>query len=332
MASFRGETDLIQSIFAPLARGYEGAFGLVDDAALLTPAPGEEIVLTADMLVAGVHFLANASPADAAYKALAVNISDLVAKGADPEIYLLTLALPGKPDRAWLGGFADGLADAQAAFGCLLAGGDTVSTPGPLCISITALGRIPEGKIVKRSGARPGDRVYVTGTIGDAVAGLKWLRAGDEKPQSFLTCDGAGYLGSRYWRPRPNRALAPILRDHASGAMDISDGLAGDFEKLCKASRCGGSISAGRVPLSGAAKSLLRAGFVSLEELLCGGDDYEVLAAIAPGKTGSFEKALQGAGCQATDIGEILTEHDVLILGLDGAPLDLSHAAYDHFQ
>ena len=247
---FRGETELIANLFAPLARDYDGALGLIDDAALVTPAAGEELVLTADMLVAGVHFLENADPSDAAFKALAVNVSDLIAKGAVPEIYLLTIALPGTPDRAWLQGLTSGFADAQAAFGCVLAGGDTVSTPGPLTMSITAIGRVPAGSMVRRSGARAGDRVYVTGTIGDAAVGLKWLRAGNARPQSAISGEEAEYLGSRYWRPRPNTALASILRVHANGAMDISDGLAGDFEKLCAASQCGGSINASRISVT----------------------------------------------------------------------------------
>lgn len=328
---FRGETELIANLFEPLARDYDGSLGLMDDAALLTPAPGEELVLTADMLVAGVHFLGDAAPADAAFKALAVNVSDLIAKGAAPEIYLLTIALPGKPDRAWLSGLTDGFADAQAAFGCVLAGGDTVSTPGPLTLSITAIGRLPDGGMVRRSGARAGDRVYVTGTIGDAAAGLNLLRDRDGAVADAIGEENAGFLASRYWRPQPNPRLATVLREHASAAMDISDGLAGDFAKLCSASACAGTIEADRVPCSDAVLASLEAGLVRLEDLLSGGDDYEVLASVPEEKCAAFERAVAMAGSRATALGEMSAGAGAELTGIDGKPMRFSQPGYDHF-
>lgn len=326
-----GETDIIRNIFAPLAKEVEGAFGLIDDAALVTAAPGEELVLTADMLVAGVHFLPRGAPADTGYKALGVNVSDLIAKGADPAGYLLSIALSGKPDIAWLNGLKEGLAEAQADFGCLLTGGDTVSTPGPLCLSVTAFGRIPTGKMVMRSGARPGDRVYVTGTIGDAAAGLKILQSRPDGAGDALGEADRAFLLSRYRRPRPQPVLAPILRAHASGAMDISDGLAGDFAKLCAASECGGAIDAARVPLSGPAQKAMDAGVVSLEELLCGGDDYEVLASVPDDHCAAFEKEVNAAGLRTVKIGMIDDGKQASVVDETGNRMLFSRPGFDHF-
>lgn len=323
---FSSESELIQTIFAPLARGTEGAFELADDAALLRSAPGEETVLTCDMLVEGRHFLSDTPPADIGWKALAVNVSDLIAKGADPKSYLLALGLPRHCGRQWLSQFAAGLDKAQQAFGCRLAGGDTTVTPGPLTISITALGSLPEGRMVHRSGANAGDSVYVTSTIGDAVAGLHLLRGGNIRPGA-----DADYLIDRHRRPAPQPAIAAAVRDHASAAMDISDGLAGDFAKLCAASGRGGAIEAAKVPLSGAARALIDEGFVDLETLLTGGDDYCVLATIPPGACDAFEAALRNAGGTGARIGRIQDGDTVNMVGFDGEPMRLSRAGFDHF-
>jgi len=329
--TFRSETDIIQNIFAPLAKGYEGACGLVDDAAFLKSALDEDFILTADMLVAGVHFLNDASPADVAYKALAVNISDLVSKGAEPEIYLLTIALHGIPEQDWLHVFAEGLAQAQADFSCVLAGGDTVSTPGPLTVSITAAGCVPSGKMVMRSGARPGDKVYVTGAIGDAVAGLSILKDHNGAAERAIGTEQAEALALSYWRPKPKPSLAGVLRSHVSGAMDISDGLAGDFIKLCAASECAGTIEAGRVPFSQPVLNLLKAGLVEREDLLTGGDDYVVLATVPEEKRVSFERGVADSGAQATLIGDISRGAGAQLIGSDGVPMQISRPGYDHF-
>lgn len=326
-----GEADIVRTVFAPLAKGVEGAFGLIDDAALVTSAPGEQLVLTTDMLVAGVHFLPRGAPADTGYKALGVNVSDLVAKGADPAGYLLSIALSGKPDIEWLKGLQEGLAEAQSDFGCLLTGGDTVSTPGPLCLSVTAFGRIPAGKMVMRSGARPGDHVYVTGTIGDAAAGLKILQSQTDGASDALNEAERAFLLSRYRRPRPQPVLAPILRAHANGAMDVSDGLAGDFAKLCAASGCGGTINAAQVPLSRVAQTILDAGAVSLEDLLCGGDDYEVLASVPDDRCGAYEKEVKAAGLRTAKIGMIDDGKQSLVLDKNGKQMPLSRPGFDHF-
>lgn len=324
--AFASESEMIEAVFAPLTAGAKGAFGLVDDAALLSAAPGEERVLTCDMLVEDVHFLKDTAPADIGWKSLAVNVSDLVAKGADPETYLLSIALPRHLGRGWLSGFAEGLKEAQDAFGCHLAGGDTTATPGPLTISITALGTLPEGTMVHRSGAKPSDRVYVTSTIGDAVAGLHLLRqAGRE------SADDAAFLIERHRRPRPQPAIAPVIRAYANAAMDVSDGLAGDFAKLCAASACGGTIEAARVPLSPAARALVETEKIALETLISGGDDYCVLASVPPEQCEDFEASLRDKGGKVSCIGAIDAGSGINIVGANGEAMRLSRPGFDHF-
>src|SRR6201997_2367853 len=200
-----GEDSLIARYFKPLATD-PGAFGLVDDAAILK-AHGEDIVVTTDAIVEGVHFLPDDPPDAIARKALRVNLSDIAAKGATPAGFVLTLALRSV-DEAWLAAFAGALGEDAKSFGCPLLGGDTVSTPGPLTVSITAFGRVPEGRMVHRSGAKPGDRVMVTGTIGDAVLGLDILKGG--RIAEALASDRAGReaLVARYRIPQPRNALA----------------------------------------------------------------------------------------------------------------------------
>src|SRR5881398_2866985 len=217
-----GEDSLIARYFRPLATD-PGAFNLADDAALFKPS-GDDIVVTTDAVVEGVHFLPDDPPDTVARKALRVNLSDLAAKGAAPAGFVLTLALRDAGE-VWLEPFALALGEDAKAFGCPLLGGDTVSTPGPLMISITAFGRVPRGKMVHRSGAKPGDRVVVTGTIGDAALGLDILKGG--AAAAALAGDAAAreMLTGRYCVPQPRNALATAVRDHAHAAMDVSDGL-----------------------------------------------------------------------------------------------------------
>ncbi len=324
-----GETGIIERYFAPLAEHTPGAFGLRDDAGLIAPREGMDLVLTTDMIVEGVHYLKNAAPRDIAHKALGVNVSDLCAKGADPSVYLLSITLSGTPDPQWLDELSEGFAEAQSDFGCTLLGGDTVHAPGPAAISITAAGFVPEGEMVHRSGARAGNHVYVTGTIGDAALGLPLLQ---EAGADHLSAEQAEFLKRRYWRPQPRLAAIPVVRAHASAAMDISDGLAGDFAKLCSASSVGGVINAADVPLSDAAARWLAHEPKHLGNVLTGGDDYEVLMSVPDENISAFEGDCASSGLQISRIGRITSRNEgVHVLSQDGTAMQFEQLSYDHF-
>ena len=231
------EDRLIARYFQPIAT-HPGALGLSDDAAFIKPPPGCDLVLKTDAIIGGVHFFAEDAADGVARKALRVNLSDLAAKGAKPLGFLLSLALPKETGDGWLAGFAQGLREDAVAFGCPLFGGDTDRTPGPITISIAMFGSVPEGTMVRRAGAKPGDRVFVSGTIGDAALGLVLRKGADWK----LTDAQRQHLLSRYLLPQPRNALAEAVRTHASAAMDVSDGLAGDFAKLCRVSQVAAEI------------------------------------------------------------------------------------------
>jgi thiamine-monophosphate kinase len=297
-----GEDSLIARYFRPLATD-PGAFQLNDDAAVLK-ALGDDIVVTTDAIVEGVHFLPDDPPDTIARKALRVNLSDLAAKGATPAGFVLTLALRNA-DEAWLKPFAAALGEDAKQFGCPLLGGDTVSTPGPQMISVTAFGRVPAGKMVHRSGARPGERVMVTGTIGDAALGLAVLKGGKVHA---ATSDAAArsMLVGRYRVPQPRVKLAEIVRAHASAAMDVSDGLAGDLAKLCGVSGVSAAIDLASIPLSDAAGDLVSRGVVGVEALIAGGDDYEILCAIPEDRVEAFTGAALGAGVKVSSIGTVV--------------------------
>ena len=320
-----GEDDLIARFFAPLAG--EGGLGLKDDAALIAGEPGCDLVVTCDALVAGVHFFAD-DPADAiAAKALRVNLSDLAAKGARCKGFVLALALPADlRTEAWLGAFARGLRDDIAGYACPLLGGDTVSTPGPLTISVTAFGAVLAGRMVPRTGARPGDLIYVSGTIGDAALGLQ-LRLG-----KVIAGQGAEHLLARYLRPQPRNALAAALLDHASAAMDVSDGLAGDLAKMMRVSGASAEVEVASVPFSPAARACVAADRGALKCALTGGDDYEILAAIPPQNASTFEARAADAGVAVTRIGHVVRGDETPVFrDASGAPLAFTRASFSHF-
>jgi thiamine-monophosphate kinase len=324
-----GEDSLIARYFKPIATD-PGAFGLDDDAAALMPS-GDDIVVTTDAVVEGVHFLSDDPPDTLARKALRVNLSDLAAKGATPAGFVLTLALR-QSDEAWLKPFAQALGEDAAHFGCPLLGGDTVSTPGPLMISITAFGRAPPGKMVHRRGAKPGDCVVVTGTIGDAALGLDVLKGGPVAAALAHNVAAREALTARYRVPQPRNALAIAVRDHASAAMDVSDGLAGDLAKLCAASGVSAAIDVPGIPLSPAAAGLLARGIVDIEQLIAGGDDYEILCAVPEDRLEAFIEVARQGGVAVASIGTIIAGSAVpAFFDAQGRELALKRLSYSHF-
>ena len=324
-----GEDSLISRYFRPLVTD-PGAFDLDDDAAVLK-ALGEDIVVTTDAIVEGVHFLPDDPPDTIARKALRVNLSDLAAKGATPAGFVLTLALRAA-DETWLTAFARGLGEDAGRFGCPLLGGDTVSTPGPKMISITAFGRVAEGKMVHRSGAKPGDRVVVTGTIGDAALGLDVLKGGAAATALAADAAARAMLVERYRVPQPRNELANAVRDHASAAMDVSDGLAGDLAKLCAASGVSAVIDAPSIPLSAPAATLLARGTVGIAAIVSGGDDYEILCAIPESSLEAFVREAALAGVAVTSIGTIIAGAAVpKFLDAQGTAIALQRLSYSHF-
>ena len=324
------EDGLIARYFAPLAG--PGADGLRDDAATLSPSPGCDLVLTADAIVAGVHYFPDDPPGSIARKALGVNVSDLAAKGARPRGILLTLALPDDWTEAWLAAFAAGLADGLAAFGLDLLGGDTVRAAGPALIGVTAIGEVPAGGIVRRGTAQVGDRICVSGTIGDAALGLILRRPDAPAWAGALGAADRDALIDRYWHPRPRIGLATVLRRYARAAMDVSDGLAGDLTKMLKGEGRSARIELARVPLSPAAARALAREPALLTPIVTGGDDYEILCAVAPGNLDACLAAAAAAGTPLTCIGTVTADSAAPVFhDADGTPRALGTGSFSHF-
>lgn len=320
------EDRLIARFFKPLAT-HPGALGLSDDAAFLTPPPGCDLVLKTDAIVGGIHFFPDDAAHTVASKALRVNLSDLAAKGARPLGFLLSLAIPKDIGDDWLAAFAEGLRGDAVLFGCPLFGGDTDRTPGPTTVSIAMFGSVPEGTLVRRAGAKPGDRVFVSGTIGDAALGVM-VRNG----KSWALSEAQRkHLVSRYLLPQPRNALAEAVRTHATAAMDISDGLVGDFAKLCRASGVAADIAVARVPISDAAKAVIAADPAMLETAITGGDDYEIICTVPAAKADGFRAAAEAAQVAVTEIGELKAGEGVRFLAADGHALSFKRASFSHF-
>lgn len=311
------EFSLIARHFRPLAG--PGALDLQDDAALMTPPPGRQLVLTADAMVAGVHFLPDDKPDLIGRKLLRVNLSDLAAKGAVPLQYLMTVSTPGDTPDAWFAAFAAGLAQDQKTYGVTLLGGDTTSTPGPISLSLTIIGHVAPGTAVHRFGARAGDELWVTGTIGDGALGLAVALGRLDDPSGFLL--------DRYRLPRPRVGLT--LAGIASAGMDVSDGLVQDLGHLCRASNLAAEIQLETVPLSDAARL---AGPEWLTTCLTGGDDYELLLAVPPNRTGALQQAAERADIQVTRIGHFHSgAAEVMVRQASGEPLALTKGGWSHF-
>jgi len=292
---------LVARYFAPLARAFPGAYGLLDDAAVISPARGNELVVKTDTIVASVDFPLEMAPDLIARKALRVNLSDLAAKGALPRAYLVDLVLPVTTDERWIAKFAAGLERDQAEYGVHLIGGDLSSTPGPVTIVVCALGEAPISRIVRRGGARADDTIFVTGTIGDAALGLTALRGG----LAELDDDSRCFLFDRYRLPQPRVTLGPGLIGVATAAIDISDGLIADLRHLCEVSRVDALVEATSVPLSPAARKAIAGDPQRLLSALTGGDDYEVLFTAPPDAAERISELARSASTPITPIGRI---------------------------
>jgi thiamine-monophosphate kinase len=322
------EFETIARLFRPLASAPE-ALGLADDAAAIPARPGFDLVVSKDAMVAGVHFLADDAPDLVARKLIRTNLSDLAAKGAEPYGYFLAIAWPPGSDWPERQRFAAGLRADQEAFGISLLGGDTVSTPGPLTLSMTILGWTPSGAMVRRSGARPGDRVLVSGTIGDGWLGLMAARG---ELQGSVPGGAAEWLAGRYRLPEPRLELRDALRARAGAAADVSDGLVADAGHIARASGVRLSLDLGRLPVSEPASLWLarqpdRAR--ALTALATGGDDYEIALTAAPAHVKPLIAEAEAAGVALTEIGEA-TEGEGVDVRFESREVEIPHAGWRH--
>ncbi len=325
------EDRLIAKFFKPLAT-HPGALGLTDDAAFLSAPEGSDLVLKTDAIVGGEHFFPDDPPGEIARKALRVNLSDLAAKGAKPLGFLLSLAIPTKIGEEWLQAFSEGLKVDCEEFSVALFGGDTCRTSGPVTISVFVLGTVPRRTMPRRSGAKAGDRVFVSGSIGDGALGLRLYRDEALAGRWALSAPEAQHLRSRYRLPQPRLALADTIREHVSASMDVSDGLAGDLAKLCRVSGVSAEIDAAAVPLSAGARAALAADRSLIETILTGGDDFEILCTVPADRAASFVAAAANAGVAVADVGRVVpgTLPPILRDG-DGKALTFTRTSFSHF-
>lgn len=316
------EFALIKKYFAPLAAGFGGSLALADDAALIDAPPGKQLIVTKDAISEGVHFLGNEDAALIARKLLRVNLSDLAAMGAEPLCYFLAVMLPPSTGEAWVRQFAQGLREDQEQYGIVLAGGDTTATRGALSLSLTALGTVEKNGALKRSGAKPGDAVYVSGPIGDAALGLRLL-------QGTLTAppDVRAYLEQRYLLPEPQLALGKKLRGIASACIDVSDGLLQDLGHICAASHVGAEVCRHLIPLSQPAREWITTDAGLWSAVLGGGDDYQLLFTVPPEK----EAQLQALSLPPARIGVVQDGQGVRLLDESGRVLP-AVPGFTHFR
>ncbi len=317
----------IADLFAPLTKGAPEALGLLDDAAVIAARPGFDLVITKDAIVEGVHALKGTSPSDLARKLLRVNLSDLAAKGASPDAVFLAVAWPADWSRFDRADFASGLGEDLKRYEVRLLGGDTVCTPGPFSASLTALGYCPAGAMVKRSGAQAGDRVLVTGTIGDGYLGLMAAR-GD----AGFSPQDRSVLAQAYRLPRPRLALTPALRAFATAAADVSDGLLADLGNVARASGVRIAIDLDLTPLSPQASHWLRSAPSrrdALAALAAGGDDYEIVVTATLENATRLMQAGAALGLQVSDIGQV-RHGEGLEVRFDGVALDVVRTGWSH--
>lgn len=318
-----GEFEQIAQIMAPLAEQVEGAFALGDDGAVFSHAPDQEIVVTTDTLIAGVHFFETDPPEDIARKLLGVNLSDLAAMGAKPLHYTLNASYPKDITTQWISAFASGLKVMQDKYDISLLGGDTTGTSGPLVLSLSAFGLVEKGQALRRNGARAGDLLCVSGTIGDSALGLNVAKG--------EITDETGHLLERYQHPQPRIKLGLGLHKIARACLDVSDGLLADLTHLCKQSGCGADVHIQKIPLSKAARICLTKDSSNLSTVLTGGDDYELLFSIP--KTHQ-EKLCQISAETQTEIhiiGSISASLGIRLHQDDGTLFKPQSIGYRHF-
>lgn len=320
-----GEFELIRRYFQHTLSPAGVVLGNGDDCALLAPAPGMRLAVSTDMLVEGRHFLSTVSPEALGHKALAVNLSDLAAMGAQPLAFTLALALP-RVDETWLAGFSRGLLALADAHGCALVGGDT--TAGPLNICITVFGQVPEHQALRRSAAQAGDDIYVSGTLGDARLALEVFRGG-----ASLNAADFATVRQRMERPTPRVALGVALRGVAHAAADVSDGLLGDLGHILTASGVGATLCTHDIHESIATSSILKSagGHFYPDFVLNGGDDYELVFTAPASARAAVAQSASTAGTPVTRIGTVTTQPGIRLMGPDGQPLALASRSYDHF-
>lgn len=321
-----GEFERIARFFAPLAG--PGALELGDDVALIDGPAGEQYALTTDTIIEGVDYFPDDPPFLVAQKLLRVNLSDIAAKGARPFGYLLTTALPASHGESWLEEFSAGLAADQKEFGAVLLGGDSSGTPGPATLSLMLIGRVARGKAVLRKGAQPADRIYVSGTLGDAALGLAVRKGEIAQGLDQAACD---YLVDRYRLPRPRVALGQALVGLAHAMIDISDGLVADLGHLCAASMLRGVVHQATLPLSPAARAAVSANPSLNRAVTGGGDDYELLFTAPAAAADAIARAAAACGVAATAIGAVEQGEGVALLDAAGQPVIIEHAGYAHF-
>ena len=330
MVNRPGEFEIIETYFAPLSKE-PGAFGLKDDAALIAVEPGEDLIVSTDTIIAGVHFLPADPPDLVATKLLAVNLSDLAAMAAEPMAYMLAAAWSDETDASWLGRFADGLKQAQETYGVSLYGGDTVATIGPTTLTLTAIGVVGKGRELRRNGANAGDGLYVSGTIGDAALGLMCLRHGINGLAELT----AEFLIERYRRPQARVALARELSGLATAAIDVSDGLIADLEKLTAASGTSALVAVSKVPLSKAAQAAVDRSAELIEVVLTGGDDYELLFTAPASRETNIRDLAAHVALPLTRIGDINeyrgNDRSVRVVDNAGLEISLPQSGYRHF-
>ncbi len=320
------EFDIISKYFAPLTMGESACADLKDDAAVLLVPPKHEIVVSTDTLNSGIHFLKDESPENIARKSLRMSLSDLAASGANPLCYQLSIAYPQRPEADWLESFTSALLADQKEFGIFCSGGDTTSIHGSLSISVTVIGSVPTGSAVRRGGAKDGDNIVLSGFVGDAALGLKSLWEGNEKLYSKAV--------GRYRVPESRINIADMVRKYANAAIDISDGFLADISHIAKGSALGADIYLGNnyLNFSTDVRLALESGFISLQEILCGGDDYELIMAVPQKNLGLLIDEMEKSNLKPQVIGGFKGKTlDVSLYDEEKKKLDITAGGWQHF-